>query len=142
MPKHWAGGNVNKLLSMCFEKVAFIELREQENRADSADVGRSITTYLMSYLDYSSTYLKEGVRRIAQTWVESRKMHKDLDSWEFQAAWEKIRKAGFEHAFESCAKMASQATALGFTEDATKMEDNLAKLHEVFENPTEQLHSY
>ena len=115
MPKHWGGGNVNKLLSTKATKLSFIELREQENRADSSDISRSITSYSMSYQDYSSTYLKEGVRRIAQAWVESRKVHKDLDSSECQTAWDKIRNAGFEHAFQSLSGMASQATLLGLT---------------------------
>ena len=142
MPKHWAGGNVNKLLSMVATKLSFIELREQENRADSSDVARSITTYLMSYQDYSCTYLKEGVRRIAQAWVESRKIHKDIDSSEFQTAWDKIRNSGFQHAIESLSEMATQATLHGLTEDTTKIVNNLTKLHEVQENPMEELHTY
>ena len=119
-----------------------IELREQEMRGGSSDVGRSITTYLMGAACQSSQYLKEGVRRIAQAWVESRRMHKDLESSEFQAAWNKIKVSGFSHAYESLQEMANKARALGFHEDCQKVEQQEAKFREVFENPTEELDQY
>ena len=128
MPKHWAGGNVNKLLSIVATKLSFIDLREQENRADSSDTSRSITRYLMSCPNYSATYLKEGVRRIAQAWVESRKIHKDIESSKFQTAWDKIRNSGFQHAIESLSEMATQATLHGLTEDTTKICKQLDKV--------------
>ena len=142
MPKHWAGGNVNKLLSIVATKLAFIELREQEMRADKTDVARSITTYLMSCQDNSSTYLKEEVRRIAQAWVESRKIHKDIDSSQFHTVWNQIKASGFQHAIDSCTEMATEASAHGFTQDATKIGHIMAKFLEVRDNGTEQLQSY
>ena len=133
---------MNKLLSIVATKLSFIELREQEHRAGSSDTSRSITTYLMSCQNYSSTYLKEGVRRIAQAWVESRKIHKDIDSSQFQTAWDKIKNAGFTHALESLSEMATQATLHSLPEDNKHLCNIMSKFQDVLENPTEQLHEY
>jgi len=142
MPNHWAGGNVNKLLSIVATKLSFLELREQENRADSTDIARSITTYLISCQDYSANYLKEGVRRIAQTWVESRKIHKDIDPSQFQTAWDSIKISGFQHAMDSLAEMATKATLNNLPQDSLQLNNNITKFGDVLANPTEQLQQY
>ena len=130
------------LLSMTSTKLAMLELRSQEQRSDSSDVSRSVTNYLNSCAHESLEYLQEGLRRIAQSWVESRKMHKDLESSEFDAAWAKIKQTGFEHAFEQFATAASKARKLGYYDEATIKEAQVAKFHEVLKKPIEKLDQY
>ena len=84
-----AGGNINKLLSMSASKLTMLELRTQEQRGDDTDTGRDLTNYLTACASETVDYLCEGVKRRCQTWVETRKMNKDLDPSEFAAAWGK-----------------------------------------------------
>ena len=136
------GGNVNKLLSIAAQKLKFLELRAQEMRADASDIGRSITTYLCESSAMSVAYLQEGVRRIAKSWVESRRVNKDLDPAEFEAAWNQIKKSGFQHAIDSYKEFAAKFRALNKVADAETTEEQIAKFEEVFANPTEELEKY
>ena len=127
---------------MCAQKLGMLELRTQEMRADAQDIGRSITNYLSQSCNNSVSYMQEGVRRICQSWVESRRMQKDLDSSEFGPAWQASKKMGFDHALESFKQIADTAKALGYAEDAAKAVEHIAKFEEVFANPIEELDKY
>ena len=58
---------------MMVGKLTSIELRAQEDRSDQMDSSRNITVYLNQHHNYGEEYLIEGVRRKAQSWVETRK---------------------------------------------------------------------
>ena len=137
-----SGGNANKLLSMSAEKLRMIELREQESRGDTSDSSRGITTYLLSCATETVAYLQEGVRRKAQSWVETRRMLKDLEPAELQAAWEKIREQGFSHAIAAKVEEAKKAKEYGYLKDATVADEQIAKFSQVQSNPTEVLEEY
>ena len=122
---------------MMVGKLTSIELRAQEDRSDQMDSCRNITVYLNDFQNYSDEYLIEGVRRKAKTWVETRKMKKDMESHEFESAWEHIRQQGFEHAYETQKSLAAQAKVMGLFADAKKAEARLKKFKKVFHNAAE-----
>ena len=137
-----AGGNINKLLSMCASKLGFLELRAQEERSDEMDTGRGITNYLVESIENSIEYLKEGVRRKAQSWVESRKARRDLAPEEFEANWQQLKTVAFQHAKARFEDLKSWSFQAGEFQDVEVMEQHIAKLQEVARNPTEQLSQY
>ena len=118
-------------------KLTNIELRAQEERGDQMDSCRNLTNFLNHFQDYSIDYLVEGVRRLAQSWVESRKIAPDMESSEFEAAWEKIRKEGFSHAFHAQQGLADQARQLCLEADVVKVQQTIKKFKNVFRKPTE-----
>ena len=122
---------------MIVGKLTSIELRAQEDRSDQMDSCRNITVYLNDFPNYSDEYLIEGVRRKAQSWVETRKMKKDMESSEFEAAWEHFRQQGFEHAYETQKGLAAQAREMGLFADAKKAEEKLKKFKKVFHSAAE-----
>ena len=69
-------------------------------------------------------------------------MKKDISADEFGAAWSKLKKEGFEHAFVAMAEMDSQAKVLGHTKDCEELEKATEKMQKVLENPTEKLDLY
>ena len=77
-----------------------------------------------------------------QTWVETRKINKDLKEEELDPAWAKIKKEGFEHAFEQVKSWIATSKALGNKADAENAEEIEKKFQQVFDNPTEKLNLY
>ena len=69
-------------------------------------------------------------------------MKKDVSSEEFGAAWSKVKKEGFDHAFAAMAELASAAKALGHGKDCEELEKASEKVKKVFDNPTEKLELY
>ena len=108
------------------------------------DSCRNLTNFLNHCQDHDVDYLIEGVRRLAQSWVENRKIAKDMESSEFEAAWETIRKEGFWHAFQTQKSLAEQARKLGLDQDVQKAEKTEKKLRNVFRKAIEvgQLDKY
>ena len=136
---HFGGGNVNKLLSRSADKLSRIELRSEENRGGESDISRSITRYLVKFSEHKDeAWLKEGVRRIAKSWVETRNIQKDMPQGEFHAAWDAIRKEGFSFAYTHFQNVASKARTLGYTSDANAAEETEKKLVHVFADPLER----
>ena len=121
----------------------FYYVRTQEER-DQMDSCRYLTNFLNECTDRDVDYLIEGVRRLAQSWVENRKIAKDMESSEFEAAWETIRKEGFWHAFQTQKSLAEQARKLGLDQDVQKAEKTEKKLRNVFRKAIEvgQLDKY
>ena len=119
-------------------------VRKQEKRGDQMDSCRNLTVFLNDYQNYNADYLIEGVRRRAQSWVESRKIAKDMEPSEFEAAWEKIRKEGFSHAFFAQQGLADQARQLCLEADVAKVQRTIKKFKNVFRKPAEagQLDKY
>ena len=77
-----------------------------------------------------------------EAWVESRRIQKDVEEVEFLAAWEKVRKSGFEHAWDSLKEELAKARDMGYSRDAQVFEAQITKLRQVFANPTEELEKY
>ena len=69
-------------------------------------------------------------------------MKKDVQAEEFGAAWSKLKKEGFDHAFTAMAEMASKAKVLGHAKDCEELEKAAEKMQKVFENPIEKLELY
>ena len=122
---------------MIVSKLSRIELRAQENRGDQMDSCRNITVYLNDFQNHNLEYLIEGVRRQAQSWVESRRMNNDIDPKALEPAWEKIRQEGFSHAYETQKGLAAQAREMGLFADAKKAEEKLKKFKKVFHSAAE-----
>ena len=122
---------------MIVSKLSRIELRAQENRGDQMDSCRNITVYLNDFQNHNLEYLIEGVRRQAQSWVESRRMNNDIDPNALEPAWEKIRQEGFSHAYETQKGLAAQAREMGLFADAKKAEERLKKFKKVFHSAAE-----
>ena len=130
---------MNKLLSRSADKLAKIELRAQEDRGDESDSSRAITTYLLKHGDFcNEDYIKEGVRRLAKSWLESRKIQKDLPQRAFHAAWDGIRQQGFHHAYQHFQDVATKARTLGYFSDAGVAEEVEKKLRNVYADPAER----
>ena len=130
---------MNKLLSRSADKLSKIELRAEENRGDESDSSRAITRYLLKHAEFSNeSYLKEGVRRLAKSWLESRKIQKDLPQHEFHAAWDAIRREGFSHGYQHFQDVATKARTLGYTSDAQVAEEVYKKLLNVYADPAER----
>ena len=119
-------------------------VRKQEKRGDQMDSCRNLTNFLNHSQDHDVDYLIEGVRRLAHSWVDSRKIAKDMESSEFEAAWETIRKEGFWHAFQTQKSLAEQARKLGLDQDVQKAEKTEKKFRNVFSKAIEvgQLDKY
>ena len=137
-----AGGNLNKLISMCAEKLRVLERRVEEARGDFDDTGRNITTYLVGQVGASLDYLAEGVRRVCQSFVESRKINKDCSIEELESLWQKVKKNGFDHASAQLEAQEAESTAVSNIVGANKIFDHRVMLGQVFNQPTEKIDEY
>ena len=125
-------------------KLSHIELRAMKDRGAPRDSGRAVTSYLINYGSSPVWYLVEGVRREAESWVRTRKLHHDLPESEFEASWDQIRSTAFECAYEWCQQLLMKATQLGHHEDAQVATEMEQKFREVFNQAEEigKLHTY
>ena len=141
---HVGGGNVNKLLSMSAGKLTNIEFRAMKDRGAPEEAGRTVTSYLIECASAPVEYLVEGVRREAESWVQTRKQRHDLAESEFEASWDNIRRRAFECAYEWCQQLLIKAQQLGHHEDAQVAIEMEQKFREVFNQAAEigQLGNY
>ena len=54
------GGNLNRLIKMCADKISELEYRFMDANARPDDYGRKITTYLGAHWQSSKSYMREG----------------------------------------------------------------------------------
>ena len=82
-----------------FEKVSYIELRMMRLVADHSDYQRQLAMKLGEF-PASTSYLKEGIRRIKDSWTAARKRFKDSASSAWQATWDKLWEKVLEDAIQ------------------------------------------
>ena len=126
-------------------KLTNIEERAMKERGDPNDSSRALSNYLQSWGPNSNIhYLIEGVRREAETWVQTRRLRHDLDEIQFEDRWDNIRRTGFQHVYSWCQELVTKATALGHLSDARDLAQLEGKFREVFNQASEigQLHTY
>ena len=125
-----AGGNVNKLLSMCASKMSMA-------KRDDMDTAENIKMFLESCPHYSADYLVEGVRRRCQRWVESRRRNGDLAPDQFLESWETIRTMGFEAAVDAEENWVERCRRTGDLEEAERHAEIVLKFWHVHDLATE-----
>ena len=124
---------------MTASKLTMLELRSQEQRSDTQDVGRGLTNYLLEKVEQKTKdYMCSGVKRKFDSWRESRLINQDVPSVRFQESWMKIKKMGFDHANNQLEEWKVDHLKANYMEEVGNMELQVEKLKMVFDNPTEQ----
>ena len=57
------GGNINRLIKMCADKISELEYRWMDSNPRPDDFGRKITTFLGSHYENSKMYIREGLHK-------------------------------------------------------------------------------